>query len=255
MADLNYSIQYKIWHDGTLENDRKYVNFYVKFFRTMLADIPRNAMIIDVGCGTGELLTALQHLGFTQLCGVERDQYQYNLCCERNLQVTLTQNTEAYLKEHAGAYDVVFLMDVLEHIPVSSQVGFLEAIFAALRPGGIAYIQVPNACAPFASYFRYDDFTHYSLFTYHSLRFLCLNLGFEEPVLMNKVFLPSWRGLLYWLATFWRYESRMGLRRYWFQKFWGRSFFAEFYLSEKDKPFFTFTPNLFVSVKKPDING
>ena len=100
-----------------------------------------------------------------------------------------------------AAYDVITMLDVLEHVPVERQIPCLRAVLAALRPEGRIILQVPNANAIGASRWRYIDFTHFSSFTEHSVSFVLANAGFSRitvPVPPDPR--PSWR--------LWRREAR-----------------------------------------------
>ena len=84
-----------------------------------------------------------------------------------------------WLKKNARQFEFVVLLDVLEHIPVDSQVQFARAVHEALRPGGKVFLTVPNANAIISARWRYIDYTHHSSFTEHSLYFGLKNAGFE----------------------------------------------------------------------------
>lgn len=67
------------------------------------------------------------------------------------------------LAEVGGGYELVFVNQVLEH--VAEPAGFLEQMAARLAPGGVLYVEVPNADQRFKS----DVFPHTLFFTPGSL--------------------------------------------------------------------------------------
>ncbi|MDR1378910.1 MAG: class I SAM-dependent methyltransferase [Synergistaceae bacterium] len=262
MNDYDYSVYYRFWHDDTAEHQTQMISYCKSFLSPLLKDTPPSTPILDVGCGTGFALLALKHMGFANLHGIERDAAQYESSLSKGLQVTLTDNTEGYLGGFPQTYDVVLLLDVLEHIPVEKQIGFLRAIYSALRPDGKLILQVPNACSPFGLYFRYNDYTHHSSFTSHSLQFVCVNAGFNSFAIQNigkDLPEPSWRGLVYWGLTYWSSDSRKNLRHYLhhrksrlFRSWWKRNFMWEFGYSpqQMEQYAFVFTPNILAVAQK-----
>ena len=89
--------------------------------------------ILDVGCGTGAFLEHLRELGFRRLTGVEPS-------------AVLRQRfrlRDAPLHERIpdGEFDVVFMLDVLEHI--DDDRAALEQVRERLCPGGRFFLSVP----------------------------------------------------------------------------------------------------------------
>jgi len=98
--------------------------------------------ILDVGCGTGGLLAHL-HTGTgaaTRAVGVDRSEAALGFCGRRGLRsVACAETTQ--LPFRASTFDVVLLLDVLEHVP--DEAALLAEIRRVLRPGGTALISVP----------------------------------------------------------------------------------------------------------------
>ena len=74
-----------------------------------------------------------------------------------------------FLSSHEAAFDVVVARAILEHTPKAEVLPFLSAAAHALRPGGVAIVDVPNMDWLFAGHERYMDFTHEVGFTRESL--------------------------------------------------------------------------------------
>jgi hypothetical protein len=119
----------------------------------------------------------------------------------------------------------VLLLDVLEHVPVPQQIAFLRAIHGSLVKGGQLIVQVPNANSMLAARWRYNDFTHHSSFTEHSLYFVLKVSGFAEAraEAVKSIIRPSLR--------FWKREVRStakaAWRRFLVRWFWVQVFKAE----------------------------
>ncbi len=186
MQELDYTRIHRHWHD---ESDEHFIkesgHLSGKFSPLLPAD--RSAVVLEVGCGMGFALGALQHLGFTAIEGIDADRGQVALATRRGLPVTHVpvDAFPAFMAARHGRYDVVMAIDVLEHVPVSAQIDFLERIVSAMKPDGLFICQVPNANSGIASRYRYGCWTHHCSFTEHSLDFVLFNAGFERILVME----------------------------------------------------------------------
>lgn len=101
---------------------------------------PKDARILEIGCGTGHNLAMLAQFGRVE--GLELDSASRALAEQRFPGAV----GDARLPELEGipdaSYDLVALLDVLEH--VEDDVAALKAIAARLRPGGRILVTVPQ---------------------------------------------------------------------------------------------------------------
>ncbi|MBK7459806.1 MAG: class I SAM-dependent methyltransferase [Betaproteobacteria bacterium] len=133
----------------------------------------RTGALLDVGCGTGYALLALKQLGFSAASGVDSDAGQVAEAVKRGVSVVFVADTQAFLRERAGHFDIILALDVIEHLPWPQQIDFVQSMCEALNPTGRLICTVPNANSTLASRWRYNDWTHQSSFTEHSLDFCC----------------------------------------------------------------------------------
>ena len=83
---------------------------------TFLADIPRDARILEVGSNSGNQLLLLQEMGFTNLSGVEVQSYALELARARVRGAQLSQSSALDLPFEDGEFDLIFTSGVLIHI-------------------------------------------------------------------------------------------------------------------------------------------
>lgn len=97
-----------------------------------------DAVILDVGCGTGSNLAAFSALGRTT--GVDLSPEALSFCRARGVErVTFSQVERLPFPD--ASFDVVTAMDVLEH--VDDDLAALAELRRVLRPGGLLLATVP----------------------------------------------------------------------------------------------------------------
>jgi len=196
---LDYAAQYAMFHP----EDKAHRNGLTLLHRRMLGPLlpaDRAAPLLDVGCGRGYALQDIQALGYSNLSGIDPDAGQVDFARGQGLAVTRETDTMAFLAGRPGAYAVILLMDVLEHLPREQQPGLLRAIAGSLRPGGRLICSVPNAASAIGSYWLHNDYTHQWSFTSDSLSFLLTQFGYSKVRCSGVEFFLRPR-LLFWLPT------------------------------------------------------
>jgi SAM-dependent methyltransferase len=94
--------------------------------------------ILDIGCGTGTMLRYLSRYGDAQ--GADADEEAVRFCRLRSAG-NITQLTGASLPFPDSSFEVVTMLDVLEHI--DDDVAALEEVWRILRSGGTFIVTVP----------------------------------------------------------------------------------------------------------------
>ncbi|MGH8127398.1 MAG: class I SAM-dependent methyltransferase [Gammaproteobacteria bacterium] len=154
------------------------------YFRKIIRKhIPRNTQIqiLELGCGHGAFLYALQEAGYTQVCGVDGSSQQVEAA--KNLGIAGVQQgdiVERLTSTEAASQDVVITFDVIEHFTKIELIPVVDAVRRILKPNGQWIIHVPNAESPFSSRTRYGDFTHELAFTRVSIAQVLLSSGFAK---------------------------------------------------------------------------
>lgn len=102
-------------------------------------DLPPQAEILEVGCGMGGNVPLLR--GFGRLTAVEADAYARGWTAERLGQPVLDGALPDRLPPLAQKFDLICLLDVLEH--VDDDAGSLAALRPLLAAGGRILVTVP----------------------------------------------------------------------------------------------------------------
>ena len=100
---------------------------------------PAGARILELGCGTGHNLDMLGAFGRVEAS--ELDDHARALATERLGRAVEKVALPDLSKFPADSYDMIALLDVLEHVPDDK--GSLAAILTRLKPGGAVLLTVP----------------------------------------------------------------------------------------------------------------
>lgn len=84
--------------------------------RRFLRDIPTDARILEVGCNIGNQLLLLQQLGYSNLYGVDVQDYALEMARSRTKNMNFTQATTFALPYEDKYFDMIFTSGVLIHV-------------------------------------------------------------------------------------------------------------------------------------------
>lgn len=108
-------------------------------YLTRYGDLPADARILEIGCGTGHNLPMLARFGAVE--AIEIDPAARAIAALRLGRPVGDAPLPALPGMERGAYDLVAVLDVIEHI--EDDVAALAAIRSLLAPGGKVLIAVP----------------------------------------------------------------------------------------------------------------
>lgn len=155
MSDIRFSefhCHYAADRESALQKGRRVL---FKFGRYV-----RPGPIVDLGCGEGGLLLALQELGRTQLLGVESNAELFALAESFDVPV-IRKDLRAYIEEEMLQPAVYFYIDVMEHVsyelnslligglPIASRL-IVQTPNTESVLGHQYYMNVPSHEAPYA---------------------------------------------------------------------------------------------------------
>ena len=157
---------------------------------------PQGARILEVGCGTGHNLDMLGRFGSVD--AIEVDQAARDMASARLGRPVMDAPLPALEGVEDGAYDLIAMLDVLEHL--DDRQGALANLARKLKPGGRILITVP--AFPFM-WSGHDEVNH------HKLRYTRATLRRDVAGAGLKLDMMRWfNSLLFPVAA----GARMGSR-------------------------------------------
>ncbi len=198
--------------------DEKQADFKIRQFsfnykRFFPAD--KNAALLDIGIGRGEMLSCMEKWGYENYFGIDISPSTIRFCKSINLQCELIDDSIGWLRNHKGIFDLITLLDVLEHIKKEDTISFLRSLHGALKSNGVLIIQVPNLQAPDGQLHRYNDFTHEVGYVQHSLQQVLLTAGFKkiEYYGFEDILQISWKDPIRYVLRFLFWKCVRFMRR------------------------------------------
>lgn len=155
---------------------------YPYFRRIIRRHLPpdKQVVIADLACGHGALLHCLRESGYRNISGVDVSPQQVALAHKLGVFEAECGNMAEFLSSKTNTFDVVFLMDILEHLDRTELFDLLALVHRSLKPGGTVIAHVPNAEGLFGMRIRYGDLTHEMCFTPQSIHQLFGILRFRD---------------------------------------------------------------------------
>lgn len=134
--------------------------------------------ILDIGCGSGQFLYFLRSQGYERLTGLDLDSHQVEIVRQLGIEVH-EQTALEFLVRSDNGYDMIVMLDVVEHFTRDEMFPLMREVFRRLRAGGRLIVNVPNAESPTGAASVYGDITHETAFTSQSLAAMLFCHGFE----------------------------------------------------------------------------
>jgi len=149
---------------------------------------------LDLGCGTGMLTSFLVRRGYREVVGVDRSE-ELIAVTRQNVSAELVVDDAAhYLAASGRKFDLIFLLDLLEHVPHGRVVELLVGVRAALNAGGSAIVRTPNVNCLHAAGMFYCDWTHCTPFTEGTLYHVAKLAGFSRVEFCSQFRMQNFKG-------------------------------------------------------------
>jgi SAM-dependent methyltransferase len=147
----------------------------------------KDALIIDLGCGPGDLIKALQDLGYKQAMGVDLDlkhvEYAKNAGAT-NIHCDECANFLSNIPDNS--VDLVTAFDLIEHLSKPELLELFRIIRAKLKVDSLLLIRCPNMESPNSGLYAYGDLTHKSFLNRFSLEQLASLAKFSNSVFFES---------------------------------------------------------------------
>ena len=149
--------------------------------RLLLPHLPAaRQCALDLGAGQGELVEALQRLGYASVEGIELSPSQVRLAELHGCQAVREGDAGHLLAERPDAsLDLICCFDVFEHLSHDTCALWFAEIHRVLRPGGRLIGHVPNGLSPFVGSVFWGDLTHVWCPVPESIRVFCRSSGLQ----------------------------------------------------------------------------
>ena len=138
----------------------------------------KNSSVLEIGPGKGEFVKYFLDNKIKDITIMDNDptvigniRKQY-----RNVKTILSDGVSS-LKNKSKKYDLIVMIQVLEHMPVENYFSILKTLYSKLNKNGYIIIVVPNAGNPLGIVERYGDIQHTSAFSEQSLKDLMVGSG------------------------------------------------------------------------------
>lgn len=177
----------------------------------------RKGAVLDIGCGSGNLLSELRFLGFSDLTGIDFDPKAVSAARDAGLEVFQAEINDLERRD----FDIALMNHVIEH--VISPIQFLCQTLDHLAVGGLLVIRTPNSTSFLAKLFGrnwrgLESPRHINVFSYQSLERACAQAGFtvteigSTNSMLQGIYLESVELILTDMKPFYSRLCRAALR-------------------------------------------
>jgi 2-polyprenyl-3-methyl-5-hydroxy-6-metoxy-1,4-benzoquinol methylase len=143
-------------------------------------------LVVDIGCGRGEMLELLRHDGH-QVLGVDTDAGMVEVCEKKGLPAIVDDGIHFLSQTPESSLKGIFCAQVVEHLITPELEQLVRLAFQALRSGGVLVVETINPRSSFAigNHF-YADTSHVRPVHPETLRFICEQIGFGRVQLEER---------------------------------------------------------------------
>jgi SAM-dependent methyltransferase len=149
-------------------------------------NLPLNARVLEIGCGTGHNLSMLAQFG--TVSAVEIDYISRTIASERLGKPVIDNSLPDLVDVERRSFDLVAVLDVIEH--VKDDVAALRSIASCLRPSGKVLITVPAHPWMWSSHDEANH--HFRRYSRSSLQQAIATAGLitDKPRYFNSILFP-----------------------------------------------------------------
>jgi 2-polyprenyl-3-methyl-5-hydroxy-6-metoxy-1,4-benzoquinol methylase len=172
----------------------------------LFVDLPKDAAILDLGCGPGRTMQFLKSKEFTNVTGVDISEEQTAIARNRGLNA-ITADVNDYLVQHSNEFDMIIMIDVVEHFTKLELLDLFKLIHYSLKKGGIVIYQTCNGEGLYPNQIMFGDMTHMTILNASSSEQLLRACGFDNISFADTAPVPTGlKGVLRSIA--WKFITR-----------------------------------------------
>lgn len=157
------------WHWDTFNFKSSNTNWYLKSVRECFAKyIPSKSKVLEIGCGTGNILTHLSSVKKCQSYGIDLSSDALKVIKKyekmRNTKVHFKVGDGFSVPYKANSFDCVYSEGVIEHFPDTEIIKMVKEHVRVCKRGGRVIISVPNKYnlpLSIAKFFLKEKYPHY----------------------------------------------------------------------------------------------
>ena len=159
-------------------------------YLSLFAFAPADGVILDIGCGRGEMVELLMAAGHKAI-GVDMDTNMIELCQAKGLPVVQDDGLHFLTVSDDESLGGIFCAQVVEHLLTPELERLIELSYRKLMPGAVLVMETINPRSLFAlgNHF-FADTSHIRPVHPETLRFICEEIGFERVELEERSLHP-----------------------------------------------------------------
>ncbi len=163
----------------TVEEFEKKLAPFKRYLVKFVKELPHNAKVLDVGCGTGKAIKMIR-VYRPDVTVYATDITDMSAYMPQGVEFKKGSAEELDKMYPANFFDGIVCQHVIEHL--LHPMPMINAMKAVLKKGGRFYIETPNwtrSFAPFAHLYFWNDYTHLRIFTPFAFNKLFIEHGFS----------------------------------------------------------------------------
>lgn len=168
---MNNYIQHlqQLSNPQTFKRKKEYIDYNLKSYFKEIGF--RDIEVLEIGPGLGELEAYLNERGVFLIDIVDNDKSVLNYVTKKyKIKNSFLIKGISKLDQKISQYDLILLMQVLEHLPVNQQSKILKILYKHLNKNGFLAVVAPNGNNPLGLVERYGDIQHTTCFTEQSFK-------------------------------------------------------------------------------------
>lgn len=137
---------------------------YICPFTDLLKQVKEGDKVGDIGCGSGQFLLLVSEFSKqpASLYGIEIkprliENARTLFAQHQNIKSEFEVFDGIHLPERLGEMDIIFLIDVLHHVPVDRQKNFVADVCRLMKPGARLVFKDINAASPLVHFNKLHD--------------------------------------------------------------------------------------------------